>query len=92
MDQCSVDIKIDELSYVRWTFWFTTNILYLDSYIIFVRESTRHKYRAVNGYQRLFARNTVFKMNVEDVPLTDDIKKQALDTFMSQIKVMKWNK
>lgn len=82
---------ISELEHVEWTFYFYNNVLWLDQYIVFSRETKRQKkYRMKTRYHRIFSRDS--NIFLELVPLTDEIKQEALDLFTSQITVQKWGK
>jgi len=61
-------------------------ILLLDHYIKATRESKRHKFKPVTKYDRLMKSNC----NIQEfeIPLTEEIRKQAFDKFVSGIKVL----
>lgn len=82
---------ISELEYVEWKFYFYNNTLWLDKYIIFSRETKRQKkYRMKTRYERIMSRDS--NITLEEVPLTEEIKQEALGLFTSQITVQKWDK
>ena len=61
----------------------------IQSYNFDKRESKRHrKYKTIKKYDRFDRRNST--LNEEDVVLTDEMKRQVLNQFMSTIRVIKW--
>ena len=85
-----IEKQIDELTLERWRFSFIDRNIYLESYYVLQKESKRHRnYRVIKKYERLSKRDS----NTEecDVPFTDAIKQEALNQFVSNIKVLKWS-
>jgi hypothetical protein len=85
-----IEKQIDELTIEKWRFRFIDRNIYLESYYILQKESKRHKnYRTLKKYERLSKRDS----NVEEseVPLTDELKQEALNQFVSKIKILKWS-
>jgi hypothetical protein len=85
-----IEKQIDELTIEKWRFSFIDRNIYLESYYILQKESKRHKnYRTLKKYERLSKRDS----NVEEseVPLTDELKQEALNQFVSKIKILKWS-
>ena len=86
--------QIDELTsetYIFSTHAMDSNkpILYLDKYWVSVKESKRHKPRIVSNYSRLSSRDS--SLTEDQVPLTDELKKEAIQLYISNIQVCKWS-
>lgn len=93
MINISIEKQIDNCKKEIFTFWFydMRGILYLDTYSIQQRETPRHKYHTIKQYARLdHQRNPMKWIKLEDVPFTKEIKKLALDKFVSELKVDVW--
>ena len=85
-----IEKQIDELTIERWRFSFIDRNIYLESYYVLQKESKRHRnYRTLKKYERLSKRDS----NIEevDVPFTNELKQEALNQFVSKIKVLKWS-
>ena len=85
-----IEKQIDELTIEKWRFSFIDRNIYLESYYILQKESKRHKnYRTLKMYERLRKRDS----NIEEseVPFTDELKQEALNQFVSKIKILKWS-
>ncbi len=65
------------------------NILILDVFIIFERQTKRTKFKTKSIYYRLDNRKTTIKL--EDVPLTTEIREEALNKFISTLSVKTWD-
>tara|TARA_R110001632_G_scaffold229381_1_gene365452 strand:+ start:120 stop:392 length:273 start_codon:yes stop_codon:yes gene_type:complete len=73
-----------------WIFTVIRNTLFLDKYYTAEKESTRHrKYKNTLYYDRIMRRNNTIKE--EEVPLSRDIKEEALNMYFDKVKCMKWN-
>jgi hypothetical protein len=88
--------KTDDLNKETWSFYFDDmrNILYLDSYIVWHRETTRKRnWDIVRQYRRI-GRRRDYQNSIElaEVPFTDDIKREALADFASKITVKTWDR
>ena len=82
--------QIDDLTFVRWRFTFINNTLYLDGYFLLQKESKRHKkFKVIEKYNRLMVRDNTLKES--EVPFTDELKAEAINQFVSKIKVIKWS-
>jgi hypothetical protein len=82
--------QIDDLTTEVWIFNFIRGHLYLDAYALVKKDSKRHKKcRYELRYERLNRRDS----NIEerDVPLSDNIRKEALKVYCSKIKCLKWS-
>ena len=86
--------QIDELT--TETYIFTTMnmdsdkpVLYLDRYWVSVKETKRHKPRIVSNYSRLSGRDS--NLTEDQVPLTDELKAEAIQLYISKIIVRKWS-
>lgn len=88
----TVEKQIDKNTKEVFSFWFYENraTLYLDSYDLQRRDTPRHKFKTVKKYSRLDYPRHPDPIKLKDVPLTEEIKKQALEVFMSTIKVDVW--
>jgi hypothetical protein len=85
-----IEKQIDELTLERWRFSFIDRNIYLESYYMLQKESKRHRnYRVLKKYERLSKRDS--NTEESDVPFTDAIKQEALNQFVSNIKVLKWS-
>lgn len=85
-----IEKQIDNLTIERWRFIFLDKTLYLDGYTLLQRDSLRHKnYKVVKNYDRIMSRDNTIQES--EVPFTDDIKTEALNQFISTIKVIKWS-
>lgn len=87
-----LNYKTDELTQEQYVFWFddSRKTLWLDQYEIQTRETKRHKFRTVKQYKRLSSRSDYINVKKEEVPLSDQIKKNAIDKLISEIKVDYW--
>jgi hypothetical protein len=82
----------------EWSFYFHTdsvnNVLYLDTYDVMVRESTRkriwNKKSSATSYRRLSG-DRWCQMKESDVPLTQEIKDIALEQFVKTLRVDVWS-
>ena len=86
-----VNIKISDLEYVRFEFWFDDRsmTLYLDRMVLLNRETTRHKLKVdfLNSYSRIDSRDFGIKEE-PDVPI--EVQTEALRLFREKIKVARW--
>lgn len=92
MGQIVVERRIDELKVETFEFYQTDNKLYLDRYFISKREDVnKRKYNIdrANYYYRLMERDST--LTEAQVPLTDDIKAQAIKQYVDSIKCLKWS-
>ena len=85
-----IEKQIDDLTFERWRFTFTYGTIFLDGYFLLQKESKRHKnFRVLKQYNRIIGRNNT--MLESEVPFTDELKAEALNQFVSTIKVLKWS-
>lgn len=85
-----IEKQIDELTLERWRFSFIDRNIYLESYCVLQKESKRHRnYRTLKKYEKLSKRDS--NTEESDVPFTDELKVEALNQFVSTIKVLKWS-
>ena len=85
-----IEKQIDELTIQRWRFSFIDRNIYLESYYVLQKESKRNRnYRTMKKYERLNKRDN--NMEENEVPLTTELKEEALNQFVSKIKVLKWS-
>lgn len=85
-----IEKQIDELTLERWRFTFMYGTIFLDGYCLLQKESKRHRnFRVLKQYDRIMGRsNTIVE---SEVPFTDELKAEALNQFVSTIKVLKWS-
>jgi hypothetical protein len=84
----SVLKEIDEFTKEEYEFILFGNLdLVLDEYILTQRITKRHKFNKVKYYNRIRSKDST--MLVEEVPLTDEIVKKAIDDVISRLKVIK---
>lgn len=85
----TIERCIDELTIETWYFRFIDGNIMLQSYYFDKRESKRHrKYKTIKKYDRFDSRNST--LNEEDVVLTDKMRQEVLNQFMSTVRVLKW--
>ena len=73
-----------------WIFTMIRNTLYLDKYYTAEKESTRHrKYKNTLYYDRTMKRNNTIAE--DDIPLTREIKEEALNRYFNKVKCIKWS-
>lgn len=85
-----IEKQIDELTFERWRFSFIDRNIYLESYYVLQKESKRHRnYRILKKHERLSKRDS--NTEESEVPFTDELKAEALNQFVSTIKVLKWS-
>lgn len=81
--------QIDELTREEFDFYQTNNVLILDSYRYSTRENTRKRsYTPIKRYERLSHRSS--NITLQEVPLTEEVKKQVLEEYFKTLKVMTW--
>lgn len=86
----AIEKKIDELNIERWGFAFIDKTIYLNSYSLLQKESKMHrKFKVLKSYERLSGRGSTMKEN--EVPFSDELKAEALNKFVSTIKVKLWS-
>ncbi|MBW4460465.1 MAG: hypothetical protein KME47_09520 [Nodosilinea sp. WJT8-NPBG4] len=78
------------LSLVEYRFYLMDTILYLDDYTEYNRPSKRHSFKSVKSYARLDKRRST--IDVSEVPLTEEIKQDALNAYISKLQVKLWDK
>jgi len=79
--------KVSDLEYNSFGFWFdsSTCAIILDSYVNYTRKTTRHKYLSSMCYNRLLKRGN--KLIAEEIPLTDDVKQEAINFITNKLHV-----
>jgi len=85
-----IKIEINELTREIYRFYYMDNTIYLSEYYLMQKESkNKRTYKTILRYDRIMNRSN----NIEesDIVLTDELKKQALEIFVSNIKVKKWS-
>lgn len=85
----TVEKQIDELNKEQFSFWVNGHILILDSYYFLSRENTRKRtWRQLKKYNRTMTRDN--NITLQEVPLTEEIKTEALQEYIKTLKVMTW--
>ncbi len=88
-----IEKQIDDLTIERFRFTTLSNgeaILYLDSYFLLQKENKRMRnYKVLKRYERLSGRDST--ITEDEIPLTAGIKAEAIEEFISKIKVLKWS-
>jgi hypothetical protein len=85
-----IEKQIDDLTFERWRFAFIYGTIFLDGYCLLQKESKRQRnFKVLKQYNRIMERsNTIVE---SEVPFTDELKAEALNQFVSTIKVLKWS-
>ena len=85
-----IEKQIDDVTFERWRFTFMDGTIFLAGYCLLQKESKRHRnFRVLKQYDRIMGRsNTIVE---SEVPFTDELKAEALNQFVSTIKVLKWS-
>lgn len=82
--------QIDELTVEEFDFYVSGTDLYLDRYLLLKKENKKkRKYSVLKLYSRLMLRDSTIKE--DQVPLTDEIKAEAIKQFTDSIKCLKWS-
>lgn len=85
-----IEKQIDDLTFERWSFTFMHGAIFLDAYHLLQKENKRKRnFKVIKQYDRIMDRaNTITEI---EVPFTDELKAEALNQFVSTIKVLKWS-
>ena len=78
----------DYYFYLFTDYGYTSPILYIDKYILYKRESIKHKFKVDSKYDRLDSRHNSIK--VEDVPFNEALVEEVKLKFLEGLKVLKW--
>jgi hypothetical protein len=74
----------------EWSFYLIDQTLILDRYSQLEKVAgSQRRYETVKHYDRIYKRNN--NITEEAIPLPDDVKKEALEQYISQITVKKWS-
>jgi hypothetical protein len=74
----------------EWSFTLINQTLILDRYSQLEKVAgSQRRYETVKHYDRKYKRNN--NITEEAIPLPDDVKKEALEQYISQITVKKWS-
>lgn len=80
--------EIDELNREVYRFCLIDETkLVLDEFRIEFKETKRHKFKCNKFYERLRKREST--LTVDDVNLTEELKQEVIDKFISQLTVVK---
>ena len=82
------DVNVEKLSKEEYSFILIDDVLWLDTYILWQRQTTRHSFKAVKYYSRLHTRSCSISEN--EVVLDDYFKDLALQ-HLSKIEITKWS-
>lgn len=77
--------KGNELAVEEWCFTLFDFELVLESYAVKTRETKKHKFRTISSFNRLRHRECTLK--ADEVPLADELKKEAIKTFSDKLSV-----
>lgn len=81
-----------DLNKAVYSFWYNEGVLILDSYYVQAKDNKKQRnYRTVRYYERLNASRQLNRINEEDVPLTSEIRNEALLEFHKQLTVKTWS-
>ena len=85
--------SLDDLTLVTWDFWVYDTNLVLDSYTVEKRQTTRHGYKTEAAYNRLPSGAILMskKLTEAEVPLTDEVREEALAKFIATLRVVRWS-
>lgn len=93
-DRIFLTKKLDPLTKENWEFIVIGNNIYLDSYQLINYATTRKRNGGVvKWYSRLQHSINKYSLNLiksDEVPLTDEIKKEVLEKYLSKLKVIRW--
>jgi hypothetical protein len=85
-----IEKQVNELTKEVWGFTVIDRIIYLDSYHVMTRESTRaRKYRSIKQYERIKSRDNTLTEN--EVPFTDELRQEVLNEYFKTLKCLKWS-
>jgi hypothetical protein len=85
----TLDIDTGELTKEVYTFYLLDNVLWLDSYTKFEKATKKSGYKSKGFYDRLRQRES--SILESEVPLTYEIKLEAMDEFISRLSVKTWS-
>lgn len=77
----------DGLLIERWKFYLSGTNLILNTYFKGERKTKRHSYQPLHSYNRIMSRDSTIK--VDDIPLPEDVKQEAIDIIISKLEVKK---
>ena len=85
-----IEKQIDELNIEKWTFYVQENKIYLDTYYRLTKETKKKRnYKTVCFYNRLRVKES--SISESEVPFSEEFKKEVIEKFTSQLKVLKWS-
>jgi hypothetical protein len=85
-----IEKQIDDLTFERWRFTFMYGAIFLDGYCLLQKENKRKRtFKVLKQYERIMGRGN--NITETEVPFTDELKAEALNQFVSTIKVRKWS-
>lgn len=74
----------------EWSFTLINQTLILDRYTQLEKVAgNQRRYETVKHYDRLYKRHN--NITEAEIPLPEDVKKEALEQYISQITVKKWS-
>lgn len=93
-------LAADLFTQQRWVFWVTCDrsyagvMVFIEEYYEEERPSRRHKFRPVRGYRRIDQRymGQFEGIDVDDVPLPDDVEAEAMERVMDSVLVSRWKR
>lgn len=77
----------DGLHKVEWSFWLNNFQFELDRYVLWIRQTKRHKWITFKAYERLRHRRYMGyrKIKLEDIPFSKEIMNKVLELFTKKI-------
>jgi len=84
-----VERKIDDLNRLTWGFMMIDKNIVLSTYSVWNRETKRHGWKIVDAYSSHNRRGSSFQEI--DVPLPEDVKEEALNLYVSMLRVCKFS-
>ena len=89
-----IEITRKEGNYTKlWVFSYFKEsdlTLYLENYRYSLKIEGKRVHQVIQQYDRLMTRNNT--LTVEEVPFPDEVKNEALKTFIDKITVKKWDR
>lgn len=89
MQHIRIEETVNDLTHQEWVFWFDDNRcqLVLNEYILWHRETKRHKYVVAEKFDRLTDRRSTRK--IDDVPFPQDLADRAKQALLDKLTVLK---
>ena len=85
----TVERKLDDFNRLTWGFIMIDKNIVVSTYSVWARQTKRHGWKIVNSYRSHDRRHSSLQEN--DVPLPEDVKQEALDLYVSMLRVCKFS-